>query len=170
MRANLTHLLLAVLLLAFASAPFGCAARRGDVVDKWETANQNLKIRVTQYQEKLWLPALPGYIYVFESASPGSDAWREIMTARTDDPVPIPKEQIGFVNDQTGYAFMSQTYVVTVDGGRTWSAWHANADAYIKDVRVGADGAGAMTFHPNPRNQQQALDLHTTDFGQHWRS
>jgi hypothetical protein len=160
-----------VIAIALVCGCFGCASRRGSLVDRWETANRQFKIRVTQYQGKRWFGGLPGYYYVFESAVAGSGSWHEIMTARTDDPVPIPHEQVHLVNDRIGYLFMSQTYAVTMDGGLTWSTWNTTktyADTYIKEVRVVSDGTGIMTFYPNPTNGQEAHELHTNDFGRTW--
>src|SRR5580765_7386226 len=110
-----------VIVLALGCGLVSCGLGRGKLVDKWETANQTFKIRITEYQEnKTWF-GLPGYYHVFESAVVGSADWQEVMNVRTDDPVGIPREQTAFVNDRVGYVFMGQNYAVTIDGGRSWS-------------------------------------------------
>ena len=57
----------------------------GEVVERWETGNDSLKIRVDQQDEDLWFVGLPGAYYVFQSSRDGSP-WHEIMTFRHDDP------------------------------------------------------------------------------------
>ena len=51
---------------------------RGAVYDTWETANNNFKVRMkAYYEEGIYMP---GAFYTFESASIGSDEWRELGT------------------------------------------------------------------------------------------
>jgi hypothetical protein len=76
----------------------------GNVTDSWETSNQTFNLRVDRRTGKNSF--VPGSYYVFQSAPFGFDAWREIMIFRHDDPVPIPCEQVRFVNDRLGYVFI----------------------------------------------------------------
>ena len=87
--------------------------------ERWETTSGALTIRVTAYGEvNAGLDA--GEYYVFESKRIGLNEWHQIMTFRHDDPVPIPHEQIRFVDDQVSYVFMGWMYAVTTDRGSTW--------------------------------------------------
>src|SRR5213080_998106 len=72
--------------------------RIGPTVETWETSNQRFRIRVDNHAEEHAF--LPGAYYVFRSAPAGSDSWRDIMTFRHDDPGPIRREQVRFVNDR----------------------------------------------------------------------
>lgn len=100
------------------------------------------------------------------------------MTFRHDDPVPIPREQVRFVNDRIGYVFMGWMYAATTDGGRSWSVWDARKDLpdwsccnyrLIQDVRMQLDGVGRMTLNPIPGRPAEASELETQDYGQSWR-
>jgi hypothetical protein len=148
---------------------------RGRVLETWETANSLFRIRVTAYADTSQF--LAGGRYVFQSAPVGSDDWQEIMTLRFDDPVPIPREQVRFVDDHIGYAFMGAAYAVTIDSGHTWTLW--NADVELKDrvdvhsrsiekVDVAADGTGVMKLYANPFQKGPAPILRTQDHGRHW--
>ena len=153
---------------------YGCAPRRGDqVLQTWETSNESFKLRIRQFNEKVFL-GLPGYYYAFEATDQNRpDQWREVASIRTDDDVGMPREQVRFVNPSVAYFFMGQIYVVTVDGGHTWYVWdvakHPECDGFIKAVRVGPDGTGVMTFDPIPNKGRQPPDLFTNDYGQHWQ-
>jgi|CXWL01.1.fsa_nt_gi hypothetical protein len=146
----------------------------GNVVERWETTNGVFKIRVDQRAEDLWFFGLPGAYYVFQSSRDGSQ-WREIMTVRHDDPIPIPRENVRIVNDHVAYMFMGWTYAVTTDAGTNWSVWKGQSDLpcppycahrYIKDVTIALDGTGTMTLFPI---REGAPDLlRTTDFGHRW--
>lgn len=158
---------------AYAAGVLFSAPRKGDVVEAWETTNRTFKLRVKMHTEK-GFRLVGGAIYVFESAATGSESWKEIMTVRHDDPNPIPRKQVRFVNDQVGYVFMRFKYAVTVDGGVTWSVWDATADlpdwrrsrANIEDVRLAPDGTGAMSLTSS--TNQETPKLRTEDYGRHW--
>lgn len=148
---------------------------RGKIFDNWETANAEFKIRISAYKEMAAFT--PGAYYVFQSAKVGSDNWSEFMTLRTDGLIPIPREQVRFVNDHTGYAFMGATYAVTTDGGRTWTCWNADSELKesvrvdsrsIKKVDISADGTGVMHLYDNPFQQGQVPILRTHNYGRHW--
>jgi hypothetical protein len=107
----------------------------------------------------------------------GSDAWRDITTFRHDDAVPIPRDQIRFVNNRVAFVFMGWIYAVTTDGGATWSVWDAGNDLpnwqccnyrLITDVKLNVDGTGTMTLNPIQDRPGEVPQLRTKDFGRHW--
>lgn len=149
--------------------------RRGDKInERWETRNETFKVRVTAYAEENG-GFVGGAYYVFESTPLGSDTWREIMTFRHDDPVPIPREHVRFVNDRVGYVFMVYKYAVTTDGGATWQTWDIVGDlpewqnnrAAIKDVKISENGVGVMSLNPFS-DRPKVTELFTKDYGRHW--
>jgi hypothetical protein len=139
-------------------------------------ANAEFRIRVTAYRERAIFT--PGAFYVFESALAGTDDWHEIFTLRTDEAVPIPRDRVRFLNDQIAYFFMSKSYAVTTDSGRSWSVWDAERDlAYrqhnlwpsIKEVHLDAGGSGKMTLPPLVDQTGTIPLLRTNDYGRHWQ-
>ena len=171
--------LLIIFWLVFAALP-ACGpaskSRAGDVIEKWETSNDALRIRVTASNEKGTAPAPGGGYYVFESSPLGVDRWQEIMTFRHDDPVPIPRNQVRFVTRQVAYIFMGWLYAVTIDGGQSWSVWDASKNdqlskSYnydmIREVNISPDGSGKMTLNLTGNKREE---LSTKDYGSHWTS
>jgi len=149
--------------------------KRGKVLEQWETANATFRVRVTAYEEKALI--IPGAIYVFQSALVGSEKWQEIMALEFDDPVPIPREHVCFVDHRTAYAFMGETYAVTTDGGQTWTQW--NSEAALKDradvlsrsimkVDLSSDGSGRMQLYEHPDQKGAVPILRTQDYGRNW--
>src|SRR5436853_3272886 len=67
--------------------------RMGAIAETWETSNGSFKIRVDRHFEENG-GFVAGAYYVFRSSPTGSDAWRDIMTFRHDDPNPIPRDQV----------------------------------------------------------------------------
>lgn len=141
----------------------------------WETSNRVLKIRITSYAEENG-GFVPGAYYVFEAVRLDSAKWQEVMTFRHDDPVPIPKDQVRFVNDQTAYFFMVYKYAITTDGAKTWFVrdivtdlpdWQQHRPS-IKDVRIASDGSGTMELTSS--TNEQARPLRTKDYGRHWEA
>lgn len=154
---------------------YNFSSERGAVIDRWEISNAEFKVSVTAYRERALFT--PGAFYVFQSALKDSDAFHEVLTVRTDDPIPIPREKIRFVDNQSAYFFMSRYYAVTTDRGRTWSIWDAEKDlAYrqhnlwpsIKEVRMEIGGAGTMTLPPLVDQAGEVPLLYTNDYGRHW--
>jgi hypothetical protein len=167
---------LAVVILAAGFLLHSFRPSIGEIAESWETTNQTFKVRVDRHAEKNG-GFVPGAYYVFRSAPSASNDWREIMTFRHDDPNPIPRDQVRFVNDRVGYVFMGWMYAVTLDGGGTWSVWNADTElpkweccpyGLIGDVNIEPDGTGTMILHPIPKRQGEVPRLHTKDFGQHW--
>jgi hypothetical protein len=144
----------------------------------WETSNDRFKISVTAYAEEKG-GFVGGAYYIFRSATVGSDNWQEIMMFGHDDPVPIPRQQVHFVNDKIGYIFMGWMYAVTTDAGLNWSVWRAEKDlpgwqccnySLIRNVQVAPNGAGTMKLNPIPLREGEVAELRTHDYGRHWAS
>jgi len=146
----------------------------GTTVEQWETSNGTFKIRVFRRPEVFKL--LPRYFYYFQCQPSGANKWSEITTLRFDDPLPIPREQIRFVNRETAYFFMISTYAVTTDAGKHWFVFNVRTDpplgkedSYItiRDVRLDADGKGTMTVYS--KASENDVELRTVDYGKHWK-
>jgi hypothetical protein len=144
------------------------------VLEKWESQRGKLKIVVTARPEEKSF--VPGAYYSFEAVD-DSNSKREIMTFRHDDPVPINKDGIVFVNDDIAYVFMGWQYAVTTDRGKSWQVWSAEKDLpgwkccnyrMIQEVRLSPDGTGTMKLNPIPNRQGEVPELVTKDFGRHW--
>jgi hypothetical protein len=160
----------------------GCkTSKRGNVIETWETTNGYFKIRVVAYEERALLGGLPGALYVYSSSLAKEDSWTEVMVFRHDDKPPIPRDNLGFVSDQTGYIFMNWRYDVTTDAGKTWSVWDAAKNipdwdggykyGGIRHVTLSPDGNGLMVMRPNddPRRKDIVDNrFRTNDFGRHW--
>jgi hypothetical protein len=147
----------------------------GSVSESWETSNRTFRLRINRHsEENAWVG---GAYYVFQSARSDSESWHEIMTFRHDDPNPIPRDQVRFLNDQVAFVFMGWMYAVTTDDGRSWSVWNAEKDLpkwdccnyrLISTVNIDANGTGTMILSPIPQRQGEVPALRTKDFGQHW--
>lgn len=154
--------------------------QQGEPFDRFEAANAGLRIRVTARRVNEAY-ALPGAEYVVEAAPAESDGFRRVLTLKADQGIPIPRHQIRFVSDQVSYIFLGSHYVVTTDGGRTWSTWISegalpndeewrryNLSPAIKEVEIRPDGEGTMTLIPFFTERAKGPDLYTKDFGRHW--
>ena len=147
----------------------------GDITESFETSNQTFKLRVDRHAEVGGFGPAGAY-YVFRSAPVGSDAWHDIMTFRHDDPNPIARDQVRFVNDQVGFVFMGWMYAVSTDGGASWSVWDSARELpkwqccnyqLIQNVNIESDGTGTMSLHVIP-DHGDVPRLRTKDFGHHW--
>jgi hypothetical protein len=154
----------------FLSGPY-----MGNVTESWQTSNHTFKLRVDRHSEENAF--LAGAYYVFQSAPAGSDSWQKVMIFRHDDPNPIARDQVRFVNDQVAFVFMGWMYAVTTDAGNSWSVWNGEKELpkgygcnyrLIRSVNIDMDGAGTMILNPIPQRQGELPELHTTDFGRHW--
>ena len=169
-RGILLSLGLAISLVAFLSYEV-LYVKRGTIFDQYETGRGTLTLKVTSFHETAWLLFVPGAIYDFE-ANPAGESWEHVMTVRIDDPNPIPRSQIRFLDERTAYLFMAWKYAVTRDGGITWSVWNAREDAslkcrsYISDVQLESNGVGTMQLELY--QQHTNCTLRTTDYGLHW--
>lgn len=148
---------------------------KGEKFETWETRNESFKIRIDAYHEANG-GFVPGAYYVFQSADSNSDQWRELMTFRHDDPIDIRKNQVRFVNDQIGFAFMGWMYAVTTDSGKSWSIWDGCKKLpnnrrctyeIIRDIEILPNGTGKMTINPTPK-ESPLPELYTEDFGRNW--
>ena len=164
-------------LLAFSNCKVLSGPHMGDTVESFETSNQTIRLRVDRHAEVGGFGPIAGAYYVFRSAPVGSDAWHDIMTFRHDDPNPIPRDQVRFLNERVAFVFMGWMYAVTVDRGATWSVWDARTNLpnwqccnyrLITDVQLNADGIGTMTLHPIQDRRGEVPQLRTRDFGRHW--
>jgi hypothetical protein len=159
--------------LVLVAASWGC---RGDVVESWEATNHTLKVRVRKFKERPDLIVMPNFHFSFEVAAPQSKQWREIMSWIVDDPIPVQRQQVQFVSERVVYAFGNWQYVVTTDGGRTWSVWDAKRKiprfriALIAKVHILPDGTGEMVVTGKSDSEISDVSLSTTDFGVHWRT
>lgn len=162
-----------VLLGAFCLCP--SFQRKAD--ESYEITNHVFKVRISAYREKDVFSVLAGRYYEFQSSSVVSPHWKTIMTFRHDDPVPIPREQVRFVNDQICYVYMGWVYAVTTNGGDTWSVWNAEKDlpnweccnySLIRDVSLNSQGIGNMILRPISGRRGEIPLLKTLDYGRHW--
>lgn len=152
--------------------------RHDEVYDQIEVTNQSFKIRITAYAEKGVI--LPGVYFVFRSAPANSEKWRDVLTVRGDEPVPIRRNQLGMVSDRTGYGFISTYYLVTTNAGNDWTIWDAqkhipddeyqrtNLSPYIEEVQMQPDGNGRLRLGKYFSKRERGPDLFTSDYGLHW--
>jgi hypothetical protein len=152
----------------------GCQSQDRPILDHWETNAPAFALRITEYQEKQF--PLSKFSYVFEARPTGSDKWNEIMTAITDDDVPIPREQVRFVSDRVAFLFMTDKYAITTNGGHSWSIWKANEQIsnlgysgqfFIKEVFVNPEGSGTLDAASRSANKKD-VQFRTEDFGHSW--
>jgi hypothetical protein len=164
---------LAALLIVACNCSVFSGPRMGDITESFETSNHTFRLRVDRHAEVGGF--LNGAYYVFRSAPVGSDSWHDIMTFRHDDPNPIPRDQVRFVNERVGFVFMGWMYAVSTDGGVTWSVWDAHRDlksqccnyGLVQDVHLEPEGTGTMTLHVIP-DRGEVPKLRTNDYGRHW--
>ncbi len=119
---------------------------------------------------------MPGAFWVCESAPVGSNEWREFMVFRLDDAIPILRERLRFVNEQTAYLYMADDFLVTVNGGRSWSNWkpflpqYGNPRFGIREAHVEADGTGTAKLERYDERADAiiSIEVRTRDYGQSW--
>jgi len=180
-KKSLTLCRLAVIANVIAACVFypSCAEpRRGGVIESWETANNTFRVRVTVYGEGNSQQVYQnGAHYTFASAPAGSDHWVEFFVPYLTRREPIARDHIRFVNDNVGYVFWKQWYLVTTNSGRTWTSWNSPkylsnpADVQcceIENVNISADGKGLMEVHAPNGQGKTMIELVTQDYGQHW--
>jgi|SRR5215467_5465031 len=148
--------------------------RRVKLIESWEWSGKTLRFRVEAYGESTFVG---GAYYDFRATPVNSENWETIMTFRHDDPVPIPRGNVRFVNNEVAYAFMGCKYVITSDSGKTWNLWNAEKDLpgwqccnyqLIDEVQLNPDGLGRMILKPIRGRRGELPELRTTDFGRHW--
>ncbi len=169
--------MIALVAFTLASCKVLSGPHLGDTIESFETSNRTLKLRVDSHAEVGGFAAVVnGAYYVFRSAPVESNVWRDIMTFRHDDPNPIPRDQVRFLNERVAFVFMGWMYAVTTDAGVTWTVWDSSRDLpkwqccnyrLVKDVKLEPDGTGTMTLNVIPDRGEVPV-LHTKDFGRHW--
>jgi len=140
-------------------------AHAGPEVDRWETGNPSLQIRVIKREEVANF--LPGAYFSFESRS-SSSRFRQIMEIRHDDPIDIPKDAVHVIGEAVAYIAFIDKFAVTTDFGRTWSIWDVRSElpgnSWILTAEIGLDGRGVMVVQRPPEKTR----LRTTTFGRSW--
>ncbi len=126
--------------------------------------------------------AIAGANYVISLQSKRSSNWQQIVKIHHDDPLYVSSDNIRIVNEQVGYSFWVNTFVVTTDGGQTHSIWSVEKDlpdfklpekqysnwATIEHITVLQDGTGHMWLKRSQNENDTITRLATTDFGQNW--
>lgn len=108
------------------------------------------------------------FTHVMESSPVASDKWSPVISYDSDDGFDINLEQIQFVNDNVGYAFIANWYAVTIDGGQSW-ARHPFTQGWIREVNMTADGQGNLKLEVySIDNNKDVLSFDTKDFGRTW--
>lgn len=153
---------------------------RGPVYNTWGAANETFQVRMTAYYEVGII--MPGAFYSAESAPIGSNDWREFLSFRGDDAIPISviAERFRFVDTHTAYLYTSNQFLLTRDSGRNWSIWEpmlAGVDGKlvywaIMDARVESDGTGKAKLWRYDEQAKRAAELGITtrDYGQTWNT
>ena len=149
---------------------------KGKAYETWETSNGNFKIKVTAYNETGVY--LPGAYYVYEATPISSNNWQEFAFFRVDDPNPITRDRIRFVNDQIAYIFTTNDYLVSLDAGSGWNFWKPRTQPpngeyvpwAILEATVMQDGTGTIELerYDDQLNKVVSLQLYTRDYGQKW--
>lgn len=139
----------------------------------WKVERAGNIIQVSVYPEIN--PWNSGSFYVYEAID-RSGINTEIMSFRHDDIQPIDANSIRFVTESTAYVFNGWKFAVTVNGGKDWTIWDAEASLQgwrccnyylIKTVELDERGIGKMYLNSN--NKEIGI-LHTNDFGRTWFS
>lgn len=151
---------------------------RGPAYETWESSSEVFKVRLTAYREVGIF--MPGAFYSFESAPVGSDEWTEVKELRGDDAIPLThfKERTRFVDSQTVYFYTSDEFMVTRDGGCSWSRWAPfvpESDGRlvgwsITKARVESNGTGRAKLwrYDDQQKREVEREVFTPDFGQYW--
>jgi hypothetical protein len=149
---------------------------RGSVYESWEASNNYFKGKIIAYHETGVF--LPGAYFACQAAPVVSGDRTEFASFRVDDPITIPRDRLRFVSDRVGYIFMSDKYVVTIDGGNTWHTWRPMTAAQngesvgwgIQEVNINSDGTGrAKLIRYDPEDKAMVeLQMGTRDYGQGW--
>jgi hypothetical protein len=148
--------------------------QRGGLIETWEFTDASVKIRIKQFD--YWPPFLPGldHFYALESRVDTSDGFREIAQWRVDDPMPSPKDHVRFVGNHVACMFFRERYLLTTDGGRTWSKWYADwalpslRFPTITDVKLDEIGRGTLVVKYLKDSDYATMTLETSDYGVHW--
>ena len=126
----------------------------------------------------------PSFYGTFEAAPVGSTDWREITTAIVKSGISEPQSHVTFLSDEMAYVFLSATFAVTTDAGRSWVVWDARDTPrdlqlnyrvpHIRSASISSDGRGAMVVIERYvsmayfSEDRHATTLRTSDYGRHW--
>jgi hypothetical protein len=153
----------------------GPAERPSEVV---EIPGPTFTVRISSYPEKNG-GFVAGAYYRFESRSSDRKDWLTVMQFRHDDPDPIPRQNVRFLNSDVAFLFMGWKYAVTTNGGKHWRVWNAEKDlagwqccnyGLIKEVELSQNGNGKMIMNPISGRRGEVAELFTSDFGDHWNT
>jgi hypothetical protein len=129
------------------------------------------------YEEGIFMP---GAFYTCESATISSNEWTEFKAFREDDAVPLSylHQRFRFVGNQTAYFYTADDFIVTIDAGRTWSAWKpilakpGGRLIYwaITEAKIEADGKGRakLEAYDEEAKDRVLLEVITEDYGRSW--
>jgi len=151
-----------------------CVWRGNTALETWQFDAARATVRVQKFDEEPVM-ILPQYVFVLQASDTRPDHWREIMSWRVNDPIPIQRKQVKRLDRNVVYAFGNWLYAVTTDGGVSWSRWdgkrHFRKSTFvlIKSVTMRSNGEGTMrvSYKPDPNTFAEQW-LATDDFGQHW--
>jgi len=142
------------------------------VIETFDTSSKSFKVRVVTY--KLHNVEPPGVYYTLSMSKVDLGTWNEVISSHFNDSTNILSKQIHFITDEICYAFFDFIYLVTTDGGKTWSGWNAEENLagwkdgnprFIRDVQLSLGGVGEMTLYSK---SDEILILRTEDYGLHW--
>ena len=162
------------ILLAALLVP-ACESQNRSMLGRSEINAPTFVIRITEFEEKRF--PLSKFCYVFEAKPGGAAEWIPVMSALTDDSIPVSREHVSVLNDQAAYLFMEDKYAVTTNGGFSWHVWSVDdgisdvdyrGQFFISEVNVNPDGTGTLMAIPRS-SDRQAVQLKTVDFGHSWR-
>lgn len=156
---------------------FGCKSsfKGEDLLSTVKKDNADFSVKITSYKEKRdFAQVLGGAYYVFEVKTKNEQDWKKIMVVEHDDPIPIDKNSIGFVDEKIGFVFMLKKYAVTTDSGVTWKTGDISQISYVKsdpscriqNVKIEENGIGMMNLECN--NAKKVL--FTKDYGTNWNN
>jgi hypothetical protein len=147
---------------------------KGAVIETYEVGGEGIDVRAIAYREEGILVPVPGAFYTYQYRTEHQREWRELLTFRHDDQIPIPHETFHFVNSDFFYFFIGWVFVATPDHGKSWILWDASKDLdgwrsvnyrFIDRIEMASDGTGIMYL--NPLNYPHTR-LITTTFGRRW--
>lgn len=166
-----------ILYLMISFSLFGCKSltKEKDLLSIEEKENTDFNVKITSFRERrAFAQSLAGASYVFEVKTKNEENWREIMSIDYDDPLPIDKNSISFVNEKIGFVFLIKKYAISVDGGVTWKVWdlgnsssvEIDPSCRIRNVKIEEKGKGLMNLKCNNTNKV----LITNDYGISWKN
>lgn len=165
-----------VILLVACALVLACepSLQREDAFATEQKENSTFGVKITGFRERRTFgQILGGAYYVFEAKNKSERDWKKLMVYKYDDPIPIDKNSIVFVNETVGYVLMINRLAVTTNGGRDWSLWEVSKIEPLKDdlscriqkVGVLEDGTGTIDIKCN----KSSIVLSTKDFGVSWK-